>query len=75
MENDSRYIVQSGDGGLSPIANLCHRMCFKICYYMSWKEVADTLEVGKLTHRLWTDTRRLIHEFSLTTGICNHGFT
>jgi len=28
-------------------------------------------EVAELTHRLWTHTRRLIHKFSLATGISN----
>jgi hypothetical protein len=38
---------------------------------MAWKEVADTLEVVELTHKLRTHTRRLIHKFSLATGISN----
>ena len=37
------------------------------CYYMAWKEVADTL---RSPNRL-TSSRRLIHEFSLSTGISN----
>jgi len=37
------------------------------CDYMIWKEVADILEVGELTHKLRTHTRRLIHELSLAT--------
>ena len=38
---------------------------------MVWKDIADILEVGELTQRLQTHTLRLIHKFSLATGISN----
>jgi hypothetical protein len=45
------------------------------CYYIIWKEVADT-EIATLIHRLQTYSQWLIHKFSLTItiGICNCKF-
>jgi len=75
-EKDSRYIqriLRKNFGiPLPPIATR-HSDIQHLCYYMAWKEVADTLEVGELTHKLRTHTRRFIHEFSLATGTSNHG--